>query len=371
MQMLDIVHRRAREGKHTIMLCAGQPTTGAPEPVLDAVEKSLHSSALGYTEVIGDRDLRETIAAWHSETYGVDTSADNVIITTGSSGGFVASFLAVLDHGDTVALSCPGYPAYRNILESLGARVVNLVCDESTRFQPTAAMLEALPADDRPKAVIVTSPGNPSGTIIDPEELARIAAWCDANDAVLISDEDYHGMSFGRPLATARQFSDRAIVVGTLSKYFSMTGWRIGWLIVPDELVVPLENLQASLALCAPAVSQVGGRAAFSPESRAELDAHVARYAAARAVLLDELPKAGFPTMADPDGGLYLWLNVAHVTDDSEAWCHELIEEIGVAFAPGVDFDPIDGHHWVRLTLCAPEEETREACRRLAEYVRR
>lgn len=371
MQMLDLVHRRARDGKHTIMLCAGQPTTGAPEPVLGAVEESLHASALGYTEVIGDRDLRETIAAWHSETYGVSTSADNVIITTGSSGGFVASFLAVLDHGDNVALSCPGYPAYRNILESLGARVVNLVCDESTRFQPTAAMLEALPAEDRPRAVIVTSPGNPSGTIIDPEELERIARWCEENDAVLISDEDYHGMSFGRPLATARQFSDRAIAVGTLSKYFSMTGWRVGWLIVPDELVTPIENLQASLALCAPAVSQVGGRAAFSTEARAELDAHVERYRAARAVLLEELPKAGFPTMADPDGGLYLWLNVAHVTDDSEAWCHELVEEIGVAFAPGVDFDPIDGHHWVRLTLCAPEEETREACRRLAEYVRR
>ena len=187
MQMLDLVHRRARDGKHTIMLCAGQPTTGAPEPVLGAVEDSLHASALGYTEVIGDRDLRETIAAWHSGTYGVTTSADNVIITTGSSGGFVASFLAVLDHGDNVALSCPGYPAYRNILESLGARVVNLVCDESTRFQPTAAMLEALPAEDRPRAVIVTSPGNPSGTIIDPEELERIARWCEDNDAVLHS----------------------------------------------------------------------------------------------------------------------------------------------------------------------------------------
>ncbi len=371
MQMLDIVHRRAREGKHTIMLCAGQPSTGAPAPVLTAAEESLHASPLGYTEVVGDRDLREIVAAWHSDTYGVHTSADNVVITTGSSGGFVASFLAVLDHGDAVALSCPGYPAYRNILESLGARVVNLVCDESTRFQPTAAMLDALPEADRPRAVIVTSPGNPSGTIIDPAELERIARWCEDNDAVLISDEDYHGMSFGRPLATARQFSDRAIVVGTLSKYYSMTGWRVGWLILPDELVTPVENLQASLALCPPAISQVAGRAAFTPEARAELDSHVERYRAARAVLLEELPEAGFTTMAEPDGGLYLWLDVSHVTDDSEAWCHELVEEIGVAFAPGVDFDPINGHKWVRLTLCAPEEETREAIRRLGEYVRR
>jgi aspartate/methionine/tyrosine aminotransferase len=369
MQMLDLVHRRRREGRDTIMLCAGQPTTGAPAPALAAAGEELHASSLGYTEVIGDRDLRETVAAWHSGIYGVDTAADNVVITTGSSGGFVAAFLATLDHGDTVALSCPGYPAYRNILESLGARIVDLVCDGSTRFQPTADMLEALPEHDRPRAVIVTSPGNPSGTIIDPAELARIATWCADNGAVLISDEDYHGMSFGRPLATARQFSDRAIVVGTLSKYFSMTGWRVGWLILPDELVTPVENLQASLALCAPAISQVAGRAAFSPEARAELETHVERYRAARRVLLDELPKIGFSRFAEPDGGLYLWLDVSHVTDDSEAWCHELVEEIGVAFAPGVDFDPVNGHKWVRLSLCAPEEETREACRRLGEYV--
>lgn len=369
MQMLDLVHRRRREGRDTIMLCAGQPATGAPAAALDAAEQELRASALGYTEVLGDRQLREEVARWHSETYGVQTPADNVVITTGSSGGFVAAFLAVLDHGDTVALSCPGYPAYRNILESLGARVVDLVCDEATRFQPTADMLEALPAEDRPRAVIVTSPGNPSGTIIDPQELARIARWCEDNDAVLISDEDYHGMSFGRPLATARQFSDRAVVVGTLSKYFSMTGWRVGWLILPDELLTPVENLQASLALCAPAISQVAGRAAFSEEARAELDGHVETYRAARRVLLDELPKIGFPRFAEPDGGLYLWLDVSHVTHDSEAWCHTLVEEIGVAFAPGVDFDPVHGHRWVRLSLCAPEEETREACRRLGEYV--
>ncbi|RNE50054.1 pyridoxal phosphate-dependent aminotransferase [Corynebacterium alimapuense] len=369
MQMLDLVHRRRREGLETIMLCAGQPPTGAPQAALDAAAASLHESTLGYTEVVGDRELREIIATWHSQTYGVDTSADNIVITTGSSGGFVASFLAVLDHGDAVALSCPGYPAYRNILESLGARVIDLVCDADTRFQPTAAMLEALPEADRPKAVIVTSPGNPTGTIIDPAELERIARWCEDNGAVLISDEDYHGMSFGRELASARQFSDRAIVVGTLSKYFSMTGWRVGWLIVPDELLTPIENLQASLSLCAPAISQVAGRAAFGAPARAELDGHIERYRAARAVFLEELPKIGFDRFADPDGGLYLWVDVSSVTDDSEAWCKELVDAIGVALAPGVDFDPINGHKWVRLTLCAPEEETREACRRLGRYL--
>lgn len=247
MQMLDQVHRRRREGKDVLMFCAGQPTTGAPEAVLNEAEIALRSGPLGYTEVVGDREFREAVANWHSATYGVNTDADNVIVTTGSSGGFMAAFLATLDHGDYIALSAPGYPAYRNILETLGAKILDLRCTAETRFQPTAQMLEELP--QKPKAVIVTSPGNPTGTIIDVDELERIAQWCDANGAVLISDEDYHGMSFGRPLATARQFSDNAIVVGTLSKYFSMTGWRVGWIIVPDELVTAIENIQASSTL--------------------------------------------------------------------------------------------------------------------------
>lgn len=369
MRMLDLVQRRAREGQETIMLCAGQPETGAPEAVLQEAEIALRSSPLGYTEVLGDRELREAVAAWHSATYGVATGADNVVITTGSSGAFVAAFLAVLDHGDSVALSCPGYPAYRNILSALGAKIVDLQCGAETRFQPTAAMLEALP--EKPKAVIVTSPGNPTGTIIDPAELERIAQWCDANGTVLISDEDYHGMSFGRPTATARAYSGNAITVGTLSKYFSMTGWRVGWMIVPEHMLEAMENLLGSLALCAPAISQVAGRAAFTLEAAAELDQHVAVYEETRAVFLQELPRIGLDTFAEPDGGLYLWLDVSAHTRDSETWARELVEEIGVAVAPGVDFDPHHGHEWVRLSLCASAADAREACRRLGEFLTR
>ncbi|WIM69063.1 pyridoxal phosphate-dependent aminotransferase [Corynebacterium breve] len=365
MQMLDLVQRRKREGKDTIMLCAGQPSTGAPSQALDAVSQVLYDDTLGYTEVVGDRELREIIATWHSDTYGVDTKADNVIITTGSSGGFVNAFIACLDAGDTVAISRPGYPAYRNILEALGANIVDMVCDQSTRFQPTADMLDEL----QPNAVMITSPGNPTGTIIDPEELERIASWCDANNAWLISDEDYHGMSFGRPEATARQFSSNAIVVGTLSKYYSMTGWRVGWLILPDALLESVENLQASLALCAPAVSQVAAKGAFTDEARTTLDAYVDDYRAVREVFINELPKIGLGTFADPDGGLYLWLDVSEYTQDSEAWCHKLVEDIGVAFAPGVDFDPVNGNTWVRLSLCSTPELAREACARLDEYL--
>lgn len=369
MRMLDLVQRRAREGQETIMLCAGQPETGAPEAVLQEAEIALRSSPLGYTEVLGDRELREAVAAWHSATYGVSTGADNVVITTGSSGAFVAAFLAVLDHGDSVALSCPGYPAYRNILSALGAKIVDLQCGEETRFQPTAAMLEALP--EKPRAVIVTSPGNPTGTIIDPAELERIARWCDANGTVLISDEDYHGMSFGRPTATARAYSDNAITVGTLSKYFSMTGWRVGWMIVPEHMLEAMENLLGSLALCAPAISQVAGRAAFTLEAAAELDQHVAGYEETRAVFLAELPRIGLDTFAEPDGGLYLWVDVSAHTRDSEAWARELVEEIGVAVAPGVDFDPHHGQEWIRLSLCASAADAREACRRLGEFLAR
>ena len=369
MQMLDRVHRRRREGKDTLMFCAGQPLTGAPEAVIEEAEIALRSGPLGYTEVIGDREFRERIADWHSATYDVDTNPDNVIVTTGSSGGFVASFIATLDHGDYVAMPTPGYPAYRNILESVGAKVLNLRCTAETRFQPTAQMLEELP--HKPKAVIVTSPGNPTGTIIDPEELERIAKWCDDNDAVLISDEDYHGMSFGRPLATAHQFSKNAIVVGTLSKYFSMTGWRVGWIIVPDELVTPIENLQASLSLCAPAIGQAAGRAAFTLEAGAELDAHVEAYREAREVFVDKLPEIGLGTFADPDGGLYLWVDVSAYTDDSEEWALRLLDEAGVAVAPGVDFDPEEGHKWIRLSLCASKEDTIEGVRKIGEFIKK
>lgn len=365
MEMLDLIHKRRHEGKDTLMLCVGQPSTGGPRPALDAVSEVLYDDPLGYTEIIGDAQLRAVIARWHAQKYGVGTSARNVVITTGSSAGFVAAFLMYLEHGDTVAIATPGYPAYRNILKTLGANVVELRCTEETRFQPTAAMLEEV----KPKLVIVTSPGNPTGTIIDPQELCNIAHWCEENDCLLLSDEDYHGISFGRETASARQFSDKAVVVGTLSKYFSMTGWRVGWLIMPEEHVETFKNLQGSLSLCPPAVSQRAALGAFTPEAIAELDAHVARYAQAREILLQEFPAMGLNTFADPDGGLYLWVKVSEYTDNSEAWCHELVEKIGVAFAPGVDFDLEHGKEWMRVSLCASVEDTKEACRRLKEYL--
>ena len=351
----------------SLVLCVGQPSSGAPTPVIRRVQQALIDAPLGYTPTLGTDELRATIADWHNATYGVTTRPENVVITTGSSGGFVALFLAALDHGDTIAMSRPGYPAYRNTLQALGAQIVDLPCGSDTRFQPTARMLAEL--DTVPKAVIVTSPDNPSGTIIDPGELRAIAEWCDANGCLLISDEIYHGISYGRPCASARDYSHRAVTVGSLSKYFSMTGWRLGWLIVPDDLVEPLENLEANLALCPPAISQYAALEAFTPESRAELDAHVADYAQARDVLLQELPSMGLGNFAPPDGGFYLYIDVSHLTDDSEQWCDQLLQDTGVAIAPGVDFDPIDGHKYVRVSFCVSLETIRAACDRLRQWL--
>ncbi|CAB0872088.1 aspartate aminotransferase [Corynebacterium diphtheriae] len=363
--MQILVEARSRDD--ALLLCVGQPSTGAPRAVIERVHSRIDASALGYTATLGIPELREAIAQWHAQTYGIDTAARNVVVTTGSSGGFVALFLAALDHGDPIAMTRPGYPAYRNALTALGAKIIDLPCGAETRFQPTVEMLEA--CVEKPKALIVTSPDNPSGTIIDGAELARITDWCERNSCLLISDEIYHGITYGRECHSAREYSDKAVVVGSLSKYFSMTGWRLGWLIVPDELVEALDNLQANLALCPPAVSQEAALAAFGPEARAELESHVQRYARNRALLLKRLPELGLDKSAPPDGGFYLYIDVSEHTDDSEVWVRELLNATGVALAPGVDFDPVDGHRFVRLSFCGEYEEILQACERLRTFM--
>lgn len=352
----------AQKRDDALLLCVGQPSTPAPRPVLDRAQQLISTQSLGYTATLGIPELRQTIAAH----YGVNPN--NVVVTTGSSGGFVALFLAVLDAGDAVAMSRPGYPAYRNTLKALGARIIDLPCGVDTRFQPTVSMLENLP--EVPKAVIVTSPNNPTGTIIDPEELQQIATWCEQNNSLLISDEIYHGISYGRDCISARNFSHQAVVVGSFSKYYSMTGWRLGWLIVPDELVTALDNLQANLALCPPAVAQYAAIAAFESEAIAELDGHVRRYAKARELLLERLPQLGLSKFAPPDGGFYFYVDVSHLTDDSEAWCAQLLQQTGVAIAPGVDFDPVTGGRFVRISFCVDPATVVEACDRLAQVMR-
>jgi aspartate/methionine/tyrosine aminotransferase len=290
-----------------------------------------------------------------------------VVVTTGSSAGFLLAALAAFDAGDQVAMTRPGYPAYRNTLGSLGIDVVALDAGAESRYQPTVEMLEALPRP--PKGLVLASPSNPTGTIIDACELEAIVRWCAANECRLISDEIYHGISYGRTCASARQFGRDPIVVGSVSKYHSMTGWRLGWLLVPSELRTPVENLQSNLAICAPAVSQVAAVAAFAEASRTELDGHVARYARNRDLLLRRLPELGLDSFAPPDGAFYAYLEIGHLTDDSLVWCERVLAATGVALAPGIDFDTVSGNRTARLSFCGQTEELDEALDRLAGYL--
>lgn len=403
MDVLAAAHQRQRTYGDALYLCAGQPSTPAPRRALEAAGAAIGKQVLGYTEATGIPELKRAIADHYNARYGAPSresttgtpvaadepgprdagssaskgagapatpvTPDDVVITTGSSGGFVALFLAALDPGDDIVLARPGYPAYRNALKALGANVVEIDCGPETRFQLTVELLEALPRV--PKAVIVTSPDNPTGTIIDAAELGRIARWCEANGVLLVSDEIYHGISFGRECASARQFSDAAVVVGSVSKYYSMTGWRVGWLIVPEWLRAPLDRLAANLTVCPPAVSQVAAVEAFHPDSIAELDGHVRRYAANRELLMERLPGAGLGTFAPPDGGFYIYADVGHLTDDSLTWARELLAETGVAVAPGIDFDTVNGHRWVRLCFAGSTEDMAEACERIGAFTAR
>ncbi|MEA4945656.1 MAG: aminotransferase class I/II-fold pyridoxal phosphate-dependent enzyme [Propionicimonas sp.] len=367
MEVVKAAAERQRTHGDAIALCVGQPGTPAPAAVLTAAAAALSEQQLGYTEAAGEWALRERIARHYADSYGVGVDPSDVVVTTGSSGGFLLTLLAGFDPGDPVAMTRPGYPAYRNDILSLGCRLVELAVGEQTRYQPTVAMLEALP--EVPAGLVLASPSNPTGTIIDADELAAIAGWCAAHECLLISDEIYHGISYGRRCASARQFGTASVVVGSLSKYHSMTGWRLGWLLLPEQLRRPVELLQGNLAICAPALSQAAAPAAFDASATTELDGHVARYARNRDLLLRRLPELGITSFAPPDGAFYAYCDVGHLTDDSRRWCYQVLEHTGVALAPGIDFDTIDGHRKVRVSFCGDTTELDEAIDRLVGYL--
>ncbi len=366
MEVVKAAAARQRSHGDAILLCVGQPGTPAPAPVREAAAAAVTRDVLGYTVSAGMAELRELIAAEYGLRYGVAVDAGEVLITTGSSAGFQLVALAAFDAGDAVAIARPGYPAYRNTLLSLGCRVLELDVGPQTRYQPSVAMLEALP--EVPAGLVLASPSNPTGTIIDPAALAEIARWCEAHDCLLISDEIYHGISYGRTCASAREFGAGAVVLGSVSKYHSMTGWRLGWLLLPDALRRPAELLQGNLAICAPAVSQAATLAAFTAEAKSELDGHVARYARNRELLLHRLPELGITTFAPPDGAFYAWCDVSHLSDDSGRWCAEVLDATGVALAPGIDFDTAHGHRMMRLSFCGDTADLNEALDRLVAY---
>ena len=347
---------------HVIRMEVGQPGTGAPAGAVAAAQAALRSGdPLGYTEAFGLRSLRERIAAHVREWYGLDVPVSRVAVTVGASGAFPLAFLAAFDPGDRVALAAPFYPPYVNILTALGIKPVILEAGPETRFQPSVAMLEKL--DPVPDGLMVASPCNPAGTMLHPEELAALARWCDSRGVRLISDEIYHGLHYDSPIATAAAFSPHAIVVNSFSKYFSMTGWRIGWMILPEDLIRPVECLAQNMFISAPYISQVTAEAAFDCQD--ELRANIARYRRSRDHLLTALPEAGFPRLSPAEGAFYLYADIGDRSNDSVAFCARMLAEAGVASSPGVDFDRTRGSRFVRFSYCGPEADMRAAAERL------
>ncbi|MEV4311742.1 pyridoxal phosphate-dependent aminotransferase [Actinocrispum sp. NPDC049592] len=366
MDVLEAANARQRARGDVISLAAGQPSASAAAPVLEAAQKALHGNKLGYTEQLGIPELREAIAGHYERMYSLEVAPQDVVVTTGSSGGFLLSFLAAFDAGDRVALARPGYPAYRNILAALGCEIVELPCDATTRFQPTVEMLEAA---GPLKGVVVASPANPTGTVLAAPELAAISGWCVENGVQLISDEIYHGIDYSGQTACSWQFGRESVVVNSFSKYFAMTGWRLGWLLVPQRLHRAVECLIGNFNICAPAIAQHAAVANFTEEAYKELDQHVDSYRTNRDLLLTGLPELGITELAPADGAFYIYADVRHLTHDTMSWCQRLLAETGLALVPGIDFDPVDGRKFIRLSFAGSRAEIEEGLHRLGGWL--
>ncbi|GAA2096429.1 MULTISPECIES: pyridoxal phosphate-dependent aminotransferase [Brevibacterium] len=373
MTILNRVFEMRAEGRDVISLCVGEPQQGAPADVRRrAAEVVLDGTDLGYSEVFGIVGLRERIAEHYRRWYGVEVPVSRIAVTSGSSGAFDMVFLASFDAGDRVALATPGYPAYTNILRAQDVEVVELPCGPDVRFQPTVEMLEAAHRQEPLKGLMLASPANPTGTMISREELAALAGWCAENGVRLISDEIYHGVTFGSSKGTSLlECSDTGVVISSFSKYWGMTGWRLGWAILPEDLVKPCDDIAGNLALCPPVPAQHACVEAFTEESYAECDAAVAGFARARQLVLDAVEGLGWTNMAPADGAFYMYFRIDQVLGvyrDATAWCAGLLEREGVALAPGLDFDPVNGRDYVRLSLAAGPENIAEALTRIRRF---
>jgi len=356
-----IAHDLAEAGRSVIHMEFGQPSTSAPAAAIAEAHRVLDREAMGYWE---SNALKERIARHYADRHGVAVDREQVILTCGASPAFVLALSCLFVPGARVALARPGYVAYRNTLKALYLEPVELACGEAERFQVTAAALAAMtPA---PEGLIVASPANPTGTIIPPDELAAIAQVCRERGIRVISDEIYHGLGFGRPPGSMLEHLPDAFVVNSFSKYYSMPGWRLGWLVVPPEAIDAARARMGNLFLTPPVIAQRAGLAAF--DCGDELEGHRETYARNRALMLAALPALGLRRVAPPDGAFYLYADVGHLTDDSLAFCTQLLRDTGVCTAPGIDFDPIDGHRFVRFSFAVSTEEVREAIARMVPW---
>jgi aspartate/methionine/tyrosine aminotransferase len=373
MSILNRVAELRAQGREIISLCAGEPSQGAPPDVRRrAAELMVDRTPLGYTETFGIKPLRREIAAHYRRWYSLQIPEDQIALTTGSSGAFLLSFLAAFDQSDRVALTRPGYPAYRNILASLGCQVVELACGPAERFQPSVDMLEEAHAAAPLAGLVVASPANPTGTMIDRHRLAELAGWCCDHEVRLVSDEIYHGITDHTVEASCAWEHDReAVVICSFSKYWGMTGWRLGWSLVPADLVSDFDALAGNFALCPPVPAQHAAIAAFTEESYREADAAVGAFADARAIVLEAIDDLGWTGVAPADGAFYVYAGIADQLGpypDSESWCEALLDQHGVALTPGTDFDRLHGGTAVRISLAAGPEAVAAALIRILRF---
>lgn len=369
MDVVQAAAEREAHAKAVFHLEVGQPGTPAPSGVRRAAQKALADERLGYTVSLGIPRLRAALAGYYRSYYGVEVDPARIVLTTGSSAGFVLSFLSAFDAGDRVAMASPGYPCYRNILSALGIEPLLVDVGPEHRFQPTPELLDA--AFGKGGAIdglIVASPSNPAGTMLEADDLQALVVYCQENGVRLISDEIYHGITYGRRAPTVLSWTSEAVLVNSFSKYFSMTGWRLGWMVVPPDLMRATECLAQNLFISPPTLSQIAGVAAF--DCLDELDENVARYAANRQILLEKLPEAGFRRLAPVDGAFYVWADVSDLTEDSVAFCARILDETGVALTPGVDFDPGRGHHFIRFSFAESTETIAGAVEALIRWAR-
>src|SRR5712691_10537121 len=370
--VMDVMAAAARieaAGGQVIHMEVGQPAAPAPASAIAAARAALASGRLQYTEALGIPTLRARIARHYGETYGVDIDPARVVVTTGSSAAFILAFLALFEPGDRVAVALPGYPPYRHILKALGCEPVAIETTQATRWAITPDMLMASHRAAPLKGVLVASPANPTGTMMTREALRALIVAAEHEGIRFISDEIYHGLDYVFPAETALALSDEAVVINSFSKYFCMTGWRVGWMVVPDVLVRPIDRLQGNLAISVPTLSQLAATAAF--DGRAEMEAVKHGYEENRRILLDGLPQAGLDKILPVDGAFYLYADVSRFSSDSFAFATRMLDETHIAVTPGVDFDPVHGKHFIRFCYAGPATEMHEAVERIGNWLTR
>ena len=364
MDVMEAARQAETEGRHIIHMEVGQPGTPAPALARNAVAAAMRDDPLGYTVALGLPALRNRIALLYGEWYDVDLDPARVVVTPGSSGGFILAFSALFDAGDRIALGAPGYPSYRQIMKSMNLTPVEIATKPEARYQLEPADLQGVDY----QGIMVASPANPTGTMLDEPALKALIDTTHDKGATFLSDEIYHGIEYERKAVTALQVSDDVCVINSFSKYFSMTGWRVGWLVLPKDNVRQVERLAQNMFICAPHVAQIAALAAM--DASEELEANMAVYRENRRLMLEGLPKAGFTQIAPPDGAFYVYADVSAITDDSRAFARAILDEAGVAVTPGLDFDPERGGGTLRFSYARATEDIQEGLIRLERFMR-